>query len=140
MSARFFRRPMGVAVAALTLLLPLLIATPARPSEESARERGPASTQQPLNRSGNQVATAHFSSNNAQTLHPPTAVPDAATSQQSDQEQARFDETQHGLRLDSGQALQAALNHSAQGLKALEAGDRAKAQGGREASLRSLPA
>ncbi|HLC21769.1 MAG TPA: transglycosylase SLT domain-containing protein, partial [Candidatus Methylomirabilis sp.] len=103
--------------------------------EESARERGPASTQQPLNRSGNQVATAHFSSNNAQTLHPPTAVPDAATSQQSDQEQARFDETQHGLRLDSGQALQAALNHSAQGLKALEAGDRAKAQGELEASI-----
>ncbi len=119
MSARFFRRPMGVAVAALTLLLPLLIAAPARPSEESARDRGPASTQQPLNRSGNQVATAHFSSKNAQTLHPPAAVPDAATSQQSDQEQA----------------LQAALIHSAQGLKALEAGDRTKAQGELEASI-----
>ncbi len=127
MGARFFRRPLGAAVAPLTLLLPLLFTTPARPSEESARDSGPALTQQPLNRSGNQVATAHFSSKDVQTLHPPTAVSDAATSRQIDQEQA--------LRLDSEQALQAALIHSAQGLKALGAGDRAKAQGELEASI-----
>jgi membrane-bound lytic murein transglycosylase D len=136
MSARFFRRPMGVVVAAtLTLLLPLLISTPATPSEDSASVSSPAPTQEPLNRSGNQIATALFSSKNAQTLPPPTAVSDTAISRQSEQEQARFDETQHGLRLDSGQALQKALSHSAQGLKALETGDRVKAQGELEASI-----
>jgi len=146
MSSGFFRRPLGVVVA-VTLSFCFLTSTPATPSDEPNPQTLSALTQEPLNHTGNQVPAAVISSNGARTSpQPPTVFPDSTLPKGGDQEQARFDETQHGpfdraqdrLRPDSGQALQSALIHSSLGLKALQEGDRAKAQGELETSINIL--
>ena len=138
MNAGFFRRPLGVVVAA-TLSFWFLSSTPATPFDEPTPQAPPTVAQQPLNHTGNQVPAVAVSSNGTQTPpQPPTVFPDSTLPKGGEQEQARFDETQRGLRLDSGQGLQMALIHSSLGLKALQAGDRAKALGELEASINIL--
>ncbi len=137
MSPRFFRRPQGTVVAVL-LSFSLLSSHAAIAFEEPARNAVPHQTQEPLSHSNDQVKTAVVSSKGAQTPQPPTVFLDATLPSRGGQEQARFDETQHGLRLDSGQALQNALVHSSLGLNALQAGDRAKAQAELQTSIAIL--
>ena len=104
MNAGFFRRPLGVVVA-ITLSFWFLTSTPATPFDEPPPQAPPTVAQQPPNHTGNQVPAAITSSNGTQTSpQPPTVFPDSALPKGSEQEQARFDETQRGLRLDSGQA------------------------------------
>ena len=121
MSPRFFRRPLGVLVA-VALNLSFLTCTSAMPFEEPASQNPPAPTQEPLRRSNDRVTSAIASTNPAQILPPPAAVPDVTLSNSKQREQAQ------ALPLDSGQALQNALIHSSLGLKALQAGDRAPAE------------
>jgi len=129
MSPRFFRRPLGVLVA-VALNLSFLTSTSAMPFEEPASQNPPAPTQEPLRRSNDRATSAIASSNVAQILPPPAAVADVTLSKQGEQAQT--------LRLDSGQALQNALIHSSLGLKALQAGDRVRAQGELEAAVNIL--
>jgi len=129
MSSRFFRRPLGV-VAAVALSFWLLTSFPAIPFEGPTPQTRPALTQEPLNHGGNLVAAAVIPSNGVQAAPIPTVFPDATLPKPGEPEQS--------LRLDSGQALQNALIHSSLGLKALQAGDRAKAKGELEASINIL--
>jgi membrane-bound lytic murein transglycosylase D len=76
------------------------------------------------------VPAAVIPSNGVQASPIPTVFPDATLPKPGEPEQS--------LRLDSGQALQNALIHSSLGLKALQAGDRAKAKGELEASINIL--
>src|ERR1700675_4460358 len=129
MSSRFFRRPLGV-VAAVALSFWLLTSFPAIPFEGPTPQTRPALTQEPLNHGGNLVPAAVIPSNGVQASPIPTVFPDATLPKPGEPEQS--------LRLDSGQALQNALIHSSLGLKALQAGDRAKAQEELEASSNIL--
>lgn len=113
MSFRYFRRSLGLTVAALSFPV-LAAATFHGPSPDPTPQHGPAVAPQP---------------------------------QQNEQEQARIDGAQRGLRTDSGQtlrqedsgqAIQKALAHSSLGLLAIQAGDRAQAQRELEASLALL--
>ena len=122
MSAGFFRRPLGIVVA-VTLSFWFLTSTPATPSDEPNPQTLSALTQEPPNHTGNQVPAVAISSNGAQTSpQPPTVYPNSTSPKGGEQEQA----------------LQNALVHSSLGLKALQAGDRAKAQAELQASIAIL--
>jgi len=144
MSLRLFRGPLWLAAA--TLSVPLLAAALDSPFEAPASHDGLTSTPQLLSHAHVLATPALIPSDGAKAPQPQTSDRRGVPMTQEEQDQTRFDGAQRGLpldsgqalRLDSGQAIEKALTHSSLGRRAIEAGDRARAQRELDASLNLL--